>query len=104
IPRGTVSRGREFPMPAPTFAGASSRELPPTHVSVHGLRARVTSYPVRRQGAFCLGHRIEFRQTVQLRFDKSGLATIELRGVTNGLEFGDAKPQWVVLERHVVVR
>ena len=100
----TVSRGREFPMTVPTFGGGCIRELAPTDVSVHGLRARVTFYHVRRQRAFRLGDRIEFRQTVQLRFDKSGLATIELRGVTNGLEFGDAKPQWVVLERHVVVR
>jgi len=100
----TVSRGREFPMTVPTFGGGCIRELAPTDVSVHGLRARVTFYHVRRQGAFCLGDRIEFRQTVQLRFDKSGLATIELRGVTNGLEFGDAKPQWVIVERHVVIR
>src|SRR2546429_9935425 len=39
-----------------------------------------------RQSAICLGDRIEFRQTVQLRFDKAGLAIIELRGVTNELE------------------
>ncbi len=99
----TVRRGSEFTMTVWTFGGGCIRELAPSDVSVHGLRARVTFYHVRRLGAFCLGDRIEFRQTVQLRFDKAGLATIELRGVTNGLEFGDAKPQWVIVERHVVV-
>jgi len=99
----TVRRGSEFTMTVWTLGGGCIRELAPSDVSVHGLRARVTFYHVRRLGAFCLGDRIEFRQTVQLRFDKAGLATIELRGVTNGLEFGDAKPQWVIVERHVVV-
>src|SRR3989449_203479 len=100
----TVRRGSEFTMTVWTFGGGCIRELAPSDISVHGLRARVTLYHVRRQGAICLGDRIEFRQTVQLRFDKSGVATIAVRGVSNGLDFGDAKPQWVVLERHVVVR
>jgi len=100
----TVRRGSEFTMTVWTFGGGCIRELAPSDVSVHGLRARVTLYHVRRQGAICLGDLIEFRQTVQLRFGKSGVATIAVRGVSNGLDFGDAKPQWVVLERHIVVR
>src|SRR2546429_1392834 len=100
----TVRRGSEFTMTVWTFGGGCIRELAPSAVSGHGLYAPLTPHHLARQGAFCLGDRIEFRQTVQLRFDKSGLATIELRGVTNGLEFGDAKPQWVIVERHVVVR
>ncbi len=99
-----VRRDSEFTMTVWTFGGGCIRELAPSDVSVHGLRARVTLYHVRRQGAFCLGDRIEFRQTVGLRFEKSGVATIEVRGVSNGLDCGDTKPQWVVLERHVVVR
>src|SRR5438477_7218065 len=99
-----VRRGGEFTMTVWTFGGGCIRELAPSDVSVHGLRARVTLYHVRRQAAICLGDLIEFRQTVELRFDRSGVATIAVRGVSNGLDFGDAKPQWVVLERHVVVR
>ncbi len=100
----TVRRGGEFTMTVSTFGGGCIRELAPSDVSVRGLHARVTLYHVRRLAAICLGDRIEFRQTVQLRFDKSGMATIEVRGASNGLDFGDTKPQWVVLERHVVVR
>ncbi|PYP13015.1 MAG: hypothetical protein DMD56_02045, partial [Gemmatimonadetes bacterium] len=100
----TVRRGSEFTMTVWTFGGGCIRELAPSAVSVHGLYARVTLYHVRRQGAICLGDLIEFRQTVPLRFDESGVATIAVRGVRNGLDFGDTKPQWVVVERHVVVR
>src|SRR5947208_477356 len=100
----TVRRGSEFTVTVWTFGGGCIRELAPSAVSVHGLYARVTLYHVRRQGAICLGDLIEFRQTVPLRFDESGVATIAVRGVSNGLDFGDTKPQWVVVERHVVVR
>jgi len=100
----TVQRGQEFLVTVPTFGGGCIREVADSEVSVHGLRARITFYHIRRQHAVCFSDLMEFQQKVRLRFDKSGLATIEVRGVTNGLDFGDAKPQWAVLRRHVVVR
>jgi len=92
-------------MTVTTFGGGCIRETAETRVSVHGLRARVSFYHIRRNlTAVCTSDLIEFRQTVKLRFAKAGVATIEVRGVSNGLDFGDTKPQWVVVERHVVVR
>ena len=101
----TVRRGSEFPMKVTTLAGGCIREAAGSDVSVHGLRARVTLYHLRRQlTASCTSDLMYLPQTVRLRFDKAGLATIELRGVTNDLEFDGATPQWIVLERHLVVR
>jgi len=101
----TVRRDSEFQMTVTTFGGGCIRETAETRVSVHGLRARVSFYHIRRNlTAVCTSDLIEFRQTVKLRFAKAGVATIEVRGVSNELDFGDTKPQWVVVERHVVVR
>lgn len=100
----TVRRGSEFSMKVTTFAGGCIREGAGSDVSVHGLRARITLYHLRRRlSAVCTSDEIHFPQTVRLRFDRAGVATIELRGVANELDF-DAAPQWVVLTRHVVVQ
>ena len=101
----TVPRGSEFPMTVWTFGGGCIREAADSRVSVHGLRARVTLYHIRRLlTAVCTSDLIQFPQTVRLRFDKAGVATIEIRGVTNELEWDPVTPSWIVLERHVVVR
>ena len=101
----TVPRGSEFPMTVWTFGGGCIREAADSRVSVHGLRARVTLYHIRRLlTAVCTSDLIQFPQTVRLRFDKAGEATIEIRGVTNELEWDPVTPSWIVLERHVVVR
>src|SRR2546429_8576398 len=56
----TVRRGSEFTMTVWTFGGGCIRELAPSDVSVHGLRARVTPYHVRRQAAIWLWDPIRF--------------------------------------------
>lgn len=101
----TVLQGSEFSMTVTAFAGGCTREAAGSDVSVRGLRARVTLYHLRRQvTAICTSDLLHLRQTVLLRFDQAGVATIELRGITNELDWGRAAPQWVVIERHVVVQ
>jgi hypothetical protein len=62
----TALRGSEFPLTVWTFGGGCIRETADSKVSVHGLRARVTLYHIRRHlTAVCTSDLIEFRQTVR---------------------------------------
>jgi hypothetical protein len=73
-------------------------------LTIHGLVADVTPLHVRRVvGNTCTDDELLFPQTISVRFDRAGLARIRFHGAANRLDFG-AQPQWVVIERRVVVR
>jgi hypothetical protein len=100
----TVRRGQEFTVQITTFAGGCIRELGENRVRMHGLLADVTLLHVRRvAGDICTSDEILFRQTISLRFDRTGLGRIRFHGAANKLYSG-TEPQWVVIERTVVVR
>ncbi len=100
----TVRRGHAFIVSVTPFAGGCIRQAGGTRVSIHGLVADVTLLNVRRvEGSACTDDEIRGRRTVSARFDRAGLGRIRFHGVTNQLDFG-AHPQWVVIERTVVVR
>jgi len=100
----TVRRGHAFTVRVIAFAGGCIREAGGSRVSIRGLVADVTPLHVRRVvGNFCTADRILFPQTISLRFDRAGPGRIRFHGATNQLDSG-AQPQWVVIERTVVVR
>jgi hypothetical protein len=66
--------------------------------------ADVTLLHVRRvAGDICTSDELLFRQTILVRFDAAGIGRIRFHGAANQLDFG-AQPQWVVIERTVVVQ
>jgi hypothetical protein len=100
----TVRRGHAFTVKVTAFAGGCIREAGGDHVSIDGLVADVTPLHVRRVvGDVCSADRILFSHTISVRFDRAGLGRIRFHGVANRLDPG-AQPQWVVIERKVVVR
>jgi len=100
----TVRRGHAFTVTVTAFAGGCIREAGGSRVSIHGLVADVTPLHVRRVvGNVCTSDLILLPQTISLRFDRAGLGRIRFHGATNQLDSG-AQPQWVVIERTVVVR
>lgn len=100
----TVRRGQEFTVQVTTFAGGCIRELGESRVRIHGLVADVTLLHVRRvAGDICTSDELLFRQTILVRFDAAGIGRIRFHGAANQLDFG-AQPQWVVIERTVVVQ
>ncbi len=73
-------------------------------MSIDGLVADVTPLHIRRVvGNACTSDLMLFPQTISLRFDRAGLGRIRFHGAANRLD-GGAQPQWVVIERTVVVR
>ena len=100
----TVRLGQAFTVTVTAFAGGCIREAGGDHVSIDGLVADVTPLHVRRVvGNACDSDLILFPQAISLRFDRAGLGRIRFHGAVNRLDFG-AQPQWVVIERRVVVR
>src|SRR2546427_6877223 len=100
----TVGRGHAFTVTVTAFAGGCIREAGGSRVRIHGLVADVTPLHVRRVvGNFCHLDLMLLPQTISLRFDGAGLGRIRFHGATNQLDSG-AQPQWVVIERRVVVR
>lgn len=100
----TVRRGQEFTVQVTTFAGGCIREPGASRVRIHGLVADVTPLHVRRvAGTICTSEELLLSQTIAVRFDRAGLGRIRFHGAANRLSFG-AQPQWVVIERTVVVR
>jgi len=65
--------------------------------------ADVTLLDVRRVQGACTDDEIRGQRIISLRFDRAGLGRIRFHGAANELDFG-AQPQWVVIERTVVVR
>ena len=73
-------------------------------MSIDRLVADVTPLHVRRVvGNLCYSDLILFPQTISLRFDQAGLARLRFHGAANALDSG-TQPQWVVIERTIVVR
>ena len=100
----TVRRGHAFSVTVTAFAGGCIREAGGSRVSIDRLVADVTPLHVRRVvGNVCTSDLILLPQTISLRFDRAGLGRIRFHGATNQLDSG-AQPQWVVIERTVVVR
>ena len=100
----TVRRGEAFTVKVTAFVGGCIRTGGGSRVSIHGLVADVTLLSVRRVvGNACTSDLIQFRQTISLRFERRGLGRIRFHGAANRLDSG-AQPQWVVIERRVVVR
>jgi hypothetical protein len=100
----TVRRGHAFTVTVTAFAGGCIREGGGSRVSVDGLVADVTPLHVRRVvGNACTSDLILLPQNISLRFDRAGLGRIRFHGAANRLDSG-APPQWVVIERTVVVR
>ena len=100
----TVRRGRAFTVKVRAFAGGCIREGGGSRVTIHELVADVTPLHVRRvEGDVCTDDELLFTQTISVRFDEAGLGRIRFHGAANRLDFG-AQPQWVVIERTVVVR
>jgi hypothetical protein len=100
----TVRRGHAFTVTVTAFAGGCIREAGGSRVNIERLVADVTPLFVRRVvGNFCTNDLILFPQTISLRFDQAGLGRIRFHGAANRLDSG-AQPEWVVIERTVVVR
>jgi len=100
----TVSRGHAFTVTVTAFAGGCIREAGGSRVSIDRQVADVTPLHVRRVvGNFCHLDLILLPQTISLRFDQPGLGRIRFHGAANLLDPG-TQPQWVVIERTVVVR
>jgi len=100
----TVRRGQAFTVTVTAFAGGCIREAAGSRVNIKRLVADVTPLYVRRVvGNVCTSDLILFPQTISLRFDRVGLGRIRFHGAANRLDSG-AQPQWVVIERTVVVR
>lgn len=100
----TVRRGHAFRVTVTAFAGGCIRTGGGSRVSIHGLVADVTLLHVRRVvGNACTNDLILFPHTLSLRFDRAGLGRIRFHGAANLLDPG-TQPQWVVIERTVVVR
>ena len=100
----TVRRDQAFAVKVTTFAGGCIREAGGNRLTIHGLVADVTLLDVRRvEGNACTDDEIRGQRTISLRFDRAGLGRIRVHGAANRLDFG-AQPQWVVIERTVVVR
>ena len=100
----TVRRGHAFTVTVTAFAGGCIREAGGSRASIDRLVADVTPLHVRRVvGNFCHLDLILLPQTISLRFDRAGLGRIRFHGAANQLDSG-AQPQWVVIERTVVVR
>jgi hypothetical protein len=100
----TVRLGQAFTVTVTAFAGGCIRTGGGSRVSIHGLVADVTPLHVRRVvGNACDSDLILFPQSISLRFDRAGLGRIRFHGAANRLDSG-AQPQWVVIERRVVVR
>jgi len=99
----TVRPGHAFTVTVTAFAGGCIREAGGSRVRIHGLEAEVTPLHVRRVvGDACTSDLILLPQTISLRFDRAGLGRIRFHGAANKLYSGT--PQWVVIERTVVVR
>lgn len=100
----TVRRGEAFTVTVTAFAGGCIREAAGSRVKIERLVADVTPLYVRRVvGNVCTSDRILFPQPISVRFDRAGLGRIRFHGAANRLDSG-AQPQWVVIERTVVVR
>jgi len=100
----TVRRGHAFTVTVRTFAGGCIRQTGGSRVTIHGLVADVTPLHVRRVvGNACTLDELLFRQSISVRFERAGVGRIRFHGAANRLGFG-AQPQWVVIERTVVVR
>jgi len=100
----TVRRGQGFTVTVTPFAGGCIRQAGGNRVTIHGLVADVTVLNVRRvEGNACPDDELLGRRTISLRFDRAGLGRIRFHGAANQLDFG-AQPQWVLIERTVVVR
>ena len=100
----TVLRGQEFAVKVTAFAGGCIGEPVGSRVNIDGLVADVTPLHVRRvTGNLCTADELLSRQTILVRFDAAGIGRIRFHGAANRLDFG-AQPQWVVIERRVVVR
>ncbi len=100
----TVRRGEAFTAKITVFAGGCVRQRAGSRVKIQGLVADVTLLHVRRvEGNACYSDEIIFHETISVRFDRAGLGRVRFHGATNRLDFG-AQPQWVVIERTVVVR
>ena len=100
----TVRRGQEFTVTVTAFAGGCIREPRGSRVRIHGLVADVTVLHVRRvEGNVCTSDELRFQQTISLRFDRAGLGHIRFHGAANKL-YSETQPQWIVIERRVVVR
>jgi hypothetical protein len=99
----TVRAGHAFTVTVTAFAGGCIREAAGSRVSIDRLVADVTPLHLRRVvGNFCHLDLILLPQTIWLRFDRAGLGRIRFHGAANQLDSG-AQPQWVVIERTVVV-
>ena len=99
----TVRRDQAFAVKVTTFAGGCIREAGGNRLTIHGLVANVTPLDVRRVEGACTDDEIRGQRTISLRFDRAGLGRIRFHGAANRLDLG-AQPQWVVIERTVVVR
>src|SRR5438477_10934444 len=100
----TVRRGQAFTVRVTAFAGGCIRTGGGSRVSIHGLVADVTPLHVRRvTGNICHDDLMRFPQTIWVRFDRPGLGRIRFHGARNRIDSG-GQPQWVVIERSVVVR
>ena len=100
----TVRRGHAFTVKVTAFAGGCIRTAGGSRVKINGLVADVTPLHVRRvAGDACTDDELLFSQTISIRFDRGGLGRIRFHGAANKLHSG-TQPQWVVIERRVVVR